>query len=94
MSARTTEIGATAHWYVAMSQNHWGRGRLMAYAKRAMTKAGGDPGACIVYRLPLGAEDPQVDDMGNLSWRWSHDAPSRDAQPVEVFRSPGLKERA
>lgn len=52
----------TTQWWVAISFDHWGRGRSIDQAHRELLLAGGDPATHLVYRVdvPAGKPPPHV----------------------------------
>jgi hypothetical protein len=58
----------------------WGWGTTVEAAKAAARKAGARSvakGNRAVYRLPAGAQDAWVDQIGQVNWTWAEGAPSR-----------------
>lgn len=78
--AETTEFPT---WFLAAGANYWGRGHSIKEAIAAMPRK--IPAAQRqLFRLPVGADKPFVDEMGYIRWTWLPGAPDKDADLVEV----------
>lgn len=55
-------------WYITFFPHHWGRGNSPTASKKAAIKAGGRGTNWYTVRLPLGASDPYVNNLGMLYW--------------------------
>lgn len=64
--------------YIAMGDNCWGRGNTPNEAKRVARSVGARK-KLSVYRLPVGAQQPWVDNFGTIRW----EGPEGDCQQVE-----------
>lgn len=76
-------------WYVAMSRCYWGRGHTAEEAKENLFKEGAtkiEPR--IIKKLPDGATDPWVDEMGCICWEWE-DGGSRTGS-CEIVEKKGF----
>lgn len=77
--------------YVALAPNYWGVGETAEAAKQNMTEAGGSLKKYVVYRLPEGATDVQVDPIyGQVSWAWEGPAPAPRFGEMIVVESKGV----
>ena len=81
--------------YVAMTVGYWGIGETVVDAKAAARKVGSkermNGKGWLVKRLPVGAKDVSVDEMGTIHWEW---APGADHDGrVEVVERPTAKGR-
>jgi hypothetical protein len=68
--------------YIILTRDQrWGWGQSIDEAKRAAKRAGAGSVAKAnigIYRLPVGARDAYVDQMGRVCWDWAEDVPSLD----------------
>jgi hypothetical protein len=56
--------------YLALTQHYWAKGYSHESAKARVLQQGASRGErCVIVKVPLGAEDVQVDGMGNISWK-------------------------
>jgi hypothetical protein len=70
--------------FICMSQEmRWGWGATPEDAVKRARKANGGTGARkgkrLIYRLPTGAVDAFVDQMGRITWTWLDTTPDRMA---------------
>lgn len=74
-------------WFIAVYPNTWGRGITIDKALNAAKRAGARGQDYAVYLLPFGATDPQMDDMGRLTWKWQLCIPEglKTDEPVKVM---------
>ncbi len=52
--------------YIALAENYWGKGFSIDTAKSTCRCAGNPP--LVVKKLPIGAYNVHVDEMGNICW--------------------------
>lgn len=69
--------------YLAMSPNHYGKGSSPEEAKANLKRFGGTLKQHIVYLMPEGSSEHQVDDLGSLRWKWDADA-DRTSEAVVI----------
>lgn len=66
----------------------WGWGETPEEAIKLARQMNGGSGARkgdrLIYRLPEGAVDAFVDQMGGIQWTWAEDAPDRTAKGVTL----------
>lgn len=77
----TIQLPRVEGYIVFAGGHYWGWGATLEDAKRACRKAGYNQvsvarGKRAVYRLPLGAINARVDDMGGIHWDWADHVPS------------------
>ena len=79
----TGEAAKRLNGYVTMTGDlRWGWGTTIAEAVKAARKAGSKDSAKanrLTVKLPEGALDAYVDQMGQVRWDWAADAPDRTA---------------
>lgn len=80
--------------FICMSREmRWGWGETPEVAIRQARKANGGTGARkgdrLVYALPEGAVDAWVNQMGDICWTWTEDAPDKTARGIEVEKPRG-----
>lgn len=78
-------------WWIAMGGQSWGRGHTKREALAAMpfrVRADG----CELIRMPPGAVDPWVDDMGNIRWTWEPTAKRSNKRLDREPMAPVLRE--
>lgn len=75
--------------FLAVCPNYFGKGFTIEEAKTNLKGQGGSLGQYVVYRLPEGTTGGQIDQMGNLRWKWAEGA-DRSAK-AEIVESRGLE---
>lgn len=68
--------------FIVMTRDHhWGWGATPEDAIKVVRQMGGKApkGERLVYKLPTGAQDAYVDQMGSIVWEWAENAPDRNA---------------
>jgi hypothetical protein len=56
--------------YLALCPNYWGKGETIEEAKRQMKAHGGKLTQYVVYQLPPGVTEVDVDPFGQIRWKW------------------------
>ena len=72
--------------WIAIGPNYWGKGETPQAAIAQMRKAGFSGrvvGRAKVMRMPTGALDAFVNEMGDVNWSWHKDTPE-DAKSNEL----------
>lgn len=75
--------------FIAMTADRrWGWGETPSDALKECRRQGGGTvkGSRLVYKLPTGAVNAYVDQMGSICWDWADDAPDRNASGEYVER--------
>lgn len=64
----------------------YGVGETIEEAKSRAKAEGGNLHRILVYAMPEGAQDPTVNNFGDILWEWAEDAPDKLARPTIVYR--------
>lgn len=91
-----TETETRRDGYLCIVWHYWGWGTTPEEAIARCRKAASHgtsiaKGKRLIVKLPLGATDSWVDDVGQIRWTWAEDAPDTHATTITI-ETP--KERA
>ncbi len=85
----------TERIYVAIYPHYWGRGLSVAAALKEARRQGGSGPHYVVYRMPYGAVDPVVNEMGRMFWTWAEDTTEDERKAdVEIVLDKSPKKEA
>lgn len=84
-----TETETRRDGYLCIVWHYWGWGTTPAEAIARCRKATSHgislaKGKRLIYKLPLGATNAYVDDIGQIAWTWADDAPDRTATGITI----------
>lgn len=85
----TTNAPRLGGYLILTGDQRWAWGATPEEAKKNVRRFGGRTGRRLIYRLPAGAVDAWVDDMGNMRWDWDEDADQSAA--CELVESVGVE---
>lgn len=57
--------------YIALGLYSWGKGTSQKEARKLQLKNGPSDKLMVIKRLPEGAIDAYVDEMGTIKWTWA-----------------------
>jgi hypothetical protein len=88
----TNETPPRVGGYIIQTRNlNWAWGETPEAAIKNVRKMPSErarKGDRVIYRLPVGAVDAWVDQMGSIRWDWADDAPDRNAVGVVTEEPP------